>query len=119
VPSSNLAVFLVMISSVVYVTQARINPRIETFLDALYFTMTTLTTTGFGDIVLEGTSGRLLAVGIMIVGISLFLRLVQAVFRPGGKVRFACPRCGLLRHDHDAVHCKACGQLLAIPNDED
>ena len=115
----NLAVFLVMISSLVYVTQAPGNPKIDTFLDALYFTMTTLTTTGFGDIVLEGTSGRLLAVAIMIVGISLFLRLVQAVFRPGGKVRFPCPKCGLQRHDHDAVHCKACGELLAIPNDED
>jgi voltage-gated potassium channel len=55
----------------------------------------------------------------MIVGISLFLRFVQAVFRPGGKVRFSCPQCGLQRHDHDAVHCKACGHILAIPNDED
>ena len=32
--------------------------------------------------------GRLLSVAIMIVGISLFFRLAQAVFRPGGKVRF-------------------------------
>jgi voltage-gated potassium channel len=56
---------------------------------------------------------------IMIVGISLFFRLAQAVFRPGGKVRHPCPACGLQRHDPDAVHCKACGLLLNIPNDED
>ena len=56
---------------------------------------------------------------MMIVGISLFLRLAQAVFRPGGKVRHPCPRCGLQRHDADAVHCKACGLVLNIPNDED
>jgi voltage-gated potassium channel len=43
---------------------------------------------------------------------------VQAVFRPHGKVRFPCPRCGLQRHEPDAVHCKACGLILAIPNDE-
>jgi voltage-gated potassium channel len=34
------------------------------------------------------------------------------------KVRFECPSCGLLRHDVDAVHCKACGELLKIPNDD-
>ena len=33
------------------------------------------------------------------------------------KVRFSCPRCGLMRHEPDAVHCKACGLLLNIPNE--
>lgn len=119
VAALNLAVFTIMISAVVYVTQAPINPKIQNFVDALYFTVTSLTTTGYGDIALEGVGGRLLAVAIMISGISLFLRLVQALFRPVGKVRFPCPHCGLQRHDRDAVHCKACGGLLAIPNDED
>jgi voltage-gated potassium channel len=115
----NLAVFVVMVSSLVYVTQRGINEKVTNFVDALYFTVTTLSTTGFGDITLEATHGRLLSVAMMIVGISLFLRLAQAVFRPGGKVRHPCPRCGLQRHDADAVHCKACGLLLNIPNDED
>ena len=30
------------------------------YLDALYFTVTALTTTGFGDITLPGTTGRLI-----------------------------------------------------------
>src|SRR3712207_4082754 len=105
----NLAVFMIMISSLVYVTQRGANEKIANFVDALYFTVTTLSTTGFGDITLEATHGRLLSVAMMVVGISLFLRLAQAVFRPGGKVRHPCPRCGLQRHDPDAVHCKACG----------
>jgi voltage-gated potassium channel len=50
-------------------------------------------------------------------GISLLLNLVSAVFRPK-RVEHACPRCALLEHDLDAVHCKACGQLLRIPNPE-
>ena len=115
----NLAVFVVMISSLVYVTQRGANEKIVNFVDALYFTVTTLSTTGFGDITLVGAHGRLLSVAMMIVGISLFLRLAQAVFRPGGKVRHPCPRCGLQRHDADAVHCRACGLVLNIPNDED
>jgi voltage-gated potassium channel len=115
----HLAVFILMASSLVYVSQRAVNPKIEDFVDALYFTVAALSTTGFGDITLLGsTSGELLSVAMMIVGISLFLRLAQAVFRPGGKVRHPCPRCGLQRHDADAVHCKACGLLLNIPNDE-
>jgi voltage-gated potassium channel len=114
-----LAVFVVMASSLVYVTQRGTNEKIADFVDALYFTVAALSTTGFGDVTLIGsTSGELLSVAMMIVGITLFLRLAQAVFRPGGKVRHPCPQCGLLRHDADAVHCKACGQVLNIPNDE-
>lgn len=114
----NVFVFVLFTSALVYVTQEERNEKIENFVDALYFTVTSLTTTGYGDILLEGVSGRLLSVAIMIIGISLFLRLVQAVFRPHGKVRFPCPRCGLQRHDPDAVHCKACGYLLNIPDDD-
>src|SRR5918994_2061125 len=89
----NLAVFVFMISAVVYVTQREINPKIEDFLDALYFTVAALSTTGFGDVTLIGsTSGELLSILMMLVGISLFLRLAQAVFRPGGKVLHPCPQ---------------------------
>jgi voltage-gated potassium channel len=113
--ATNLGVFVFVVSAVVYVQQRSINPDIDDYLDALYFTIATLTTTGFGDITLEGKYGRLLATLIMIFGISLFLNLVSAVFRPK-KVDHACPRCALLQHDVDAVYCKACGQILQIPN---
>lgn len=111
----NLVVFVFVISAVVYVLQVHSNPGIEDYVDALYFTVTTLTTTGFGDITLTGPAGRVLSVLIMIVGVSLFLRLIQTMFRPR-KVRYECPDCGLNRHDPDAVHCKHCGRVLHIPN---
>ncbi|MEJ2142189.1 MAG: ion channel [Gammaproteobacteria bacterium] len=109
----NLLVFIFIITAIVYVTQSGQNPAINNYLDALYFTIATLTTTGFGDITLVGESGHLLAVLIMIFGISLFLRLIQTIFRPG-KVRYECPTCGLRRHDPDAIHCKHCGTVLHI-----
>jgi voltage-gated potassium channel len=114
----HFVIFIFFVTAVVYVTQHRINPEIGDYVDALYFTVTTLTTTGFGDITLVGDHGRLLAVLIMIFGISLFIRLAQTIFRPV-KVRFPCPKCGLQRHDPDAVHCKHCGHVLNIPDEGD
>ena len=64
------------------------NPGIETYVDALYFTVTSLTTTGYGDILMEGVWGRLLAVVIMVLGLTLFLRLIRAIALPGGKVDY-------------------------------
>jgi voltage-gated potassium channel len=114
--AAQLAVFLFVMSGVVFETQHRTNPSIRNYADALYFTVTSLTTTGYGDVTLPGTTGRLLSVVIMLSGVTLFLRLAQALFRPL-KVRFPCPSCGLERHEPDAVHCKACGVLINIPNE--
>ncbi|MDP3264045.1 MAG: ion channel [Tabrizicola sp.] len=112
----NLVIFVFLMTALVYELQSPVNPKIATYLDALYFTVTTLSTTGFGDVTLTGETGKLLAVIIMIFGISLFLRLIQVMLRPS-KVDHKCPTCGLRRHDHDAVHCKACGTILNIEDD--
>ncbi len=108
----NLLVFIFATSTAVlvfYIPQDSQNP----YIDALYFTMATLTTTGFGDITLNSPGGKLFSVFIMVVGVALFVRLAQAIFMPQ-KVRHKCPNCGLFRHDPDAVHCKHCGETLRI-----
>ena len=112
----HLSVFIFIMTGIVYETQHLTNPSIGNYADALYFTVTALTTTGFGDITLPGTLGRLISVVIMILGVTLFLNLARAVLQPA-KVRFRCPTCGLMRHDPDAVHCKACGEQLNIPDE--
>lgn len=114
----NLFVFIFVMTALVYVFQVRTNDQINNYIDALYFTVTTLTTTGFGDVTLHGSGGRLLAVFVMIVGVALFLRLVQTIFRPQ-KVNYTCKGCGLRRHDPDAIHCKHCGLLVNIETDGD
>ena len=95
---TNLAVFIFVMTGVVYETQKFHNDQITNYADALYFTVTTLTTTGFGDITLPGTVGRLISVVIMICGVTLFFNLARALLTPS-KVRFPCPACGLQRHD--------------------
>ena len=114
----NLFVFLFVMSGIVYASQYGRNPGINNYVDALYFTVTALTTTGFGDITLQGTFGRFISIVIMILGVTLFLMLVRVLLRPP-KVRFRCPTCALMRHDTDAVHCKACGTTLQIPDEGD
>jgi voltage-gated potassium channel len=113
---TNLSVFIFLMTGIVYETQHYSNAQIANYADALYFTVTALTTTGFGDITLPGTPGRLISVAIMIFGVTLFFNLARALINPS-KVRFTCPACGLQRHDADAVHCKACGKLLNIPDE--
>ncbi|MBB4063332.1 potassium channel family protein [Gellertiella hungarica] len=112
----NMVVFLFTASGFVYTFFFQQRESGNGFVDALYFTVTTMTTTGFGDITLPGTAGKLTSIIMMIVGISLFVRLAQALVRPF-KVTYPCPKCGLSRHDTDAVHCKACGHLLNIPDE--
>lgn len=112
----NLLTFLFIVTGFVFTFFAGADTGIAGYIDALYFTVTSVTTTGYGDIVLPGTWGRLVSIVVMIVGISLFVRLAQAMFRPA-KVVFPCPQCGLRRHDPDAVHCKACGHVLNIPDE--
>jgi len=113
---AHLGIFIFVMTAIVYETQRGTNPDIANYVDALYFTVSSLTTTGYGDIVLSGSLGRFLSVAIMIFGVTLFFQLARAVLQPH-KVRFPCPVCGLQRHEHDAVHCKACGTLLNIPDD--
>ncbi|HYG26398.1 MAG TPA: ion channel [Caulobacteraceae bacterium] len=114
---SALLTFIFVVTGFVYAAYVGRGAGIAGYVDALYFTITSMTTTGYGDITLPGTMGKLISIVVMLLGVSLFIRLIQSLVRPH-KVFHPCPICGLQRHEPDAVHCKACGQTLNIPNDE-
>ena len=113
--SVHLALFIFLTTAVVYESQHRTNPAIANYADALYFTIGTLTTTGFGDITLQGAWGRVLSILIMIFGVTLFVSLIREMFR-APKVHWRCKDCGLVQHDADAIHCKHCGKPLHMPH---
>lgn len=112
-----LVTFIFVATGFVYTAFVGTHEGLTGYVDALYYTVTSLTTTGYGDILLPGAWGRLVSIIIMLTGVTLFVRLGQTLLRPP-KVHHPCPNCGLQRHDPDAVHCKACGQGLCIPNYE-
>ncbi|WP_425404358.1 potassium channel family protein [Hwanghaeella sp.] len=109
----NLFVFIFFTTSLVFVLAFEEQDGPAGYVDALYFTVATLTTTGFGDITMSTTGGKLLSVFIMVVGVALFVQLARAIFQPS-KVKYKCPGCGLTRHEPDAVHCKHCGEPIKI-----
>jgi voltage-gated potassium channel len=114
--ASSLLTFVFVVTGFVYSSFVGRHDGISGYVDALYFTVTSLTTTGYGDVTLPGVWGKLLSMAVMLGGVSLFIGLIQSILRPH-KVVHPCPDCGLRRHEPDAVHCKACGRMLNIPDD--
>ena len=76
--AAQLGVFLFIMSGLVFESQYRTNPGIANYADALYFTVTTLTTTGFGDFAAATPVGHALAVVEMLLG-QLYLVTVIGV----------------------------------------
>jgi voltage-gated potassium channel len=93
------------------------NNGLETFGDAIYFSVIALTTTGFGDIVPVTTGGRTATVLMILSALilipwqsGLLIRLL--LHSHAGKHEVICTKCGLKYHDKDASHCKACGNTI-------
>ncbi len=90
--------------------------KMESFFDAVYFTVVTLTTVGFGDITPLTQGGRIITILMIISGV-IFLpwqigSLIKKFAYTLTKKDITCQQCGLKYHDDDAVHCKACGALI-------
>lgn len=111
---ATLATFVFIAAGLTQALFLRQHPELNHFVDAIYFVVSSLTTTGYGDITLHGPWGRLFSVGLMIAGISLFLSIAQKVVTTPKKI-VRCTDCGLDRHDLDAKYCKVCGTVLGAP----
>jgi len=92
------------------------NPYFGTFFDALYFSIVTLTTVGFGDMVPITTEGRAATLLMIISGVLLIpwqlMTLARFLVGEQHKAHKVCPKCSLSRHDVDANRCKICGTRL-------
>jgi voltage-gated potassium channel len=94
-----------------------LNPNVQNFGDAFYFTVVAVSTVGFGDIVPVTQAGRLVTIAMIISGIILIpfqaARIFRAWLMTGREKKvLICPSCGLDRHDADARYCKKCGEGL-------
>ena len=88
-----------------------------TLLDAVYFTVSTISTVGFGDFTPQTALGKLLTIAIIFSGIILLPynvgKLIKLIIVPkDSRVSFTCPRCGHITYDKGAF-CSFCGYAEA------
>ena len=88
----------------------------NTFGDAFYYTIVTLTTVGFGDITPVSAAGKWVTVLMIVSGIIAIpwqaSQIIKEWIRMSDKKNIICKQCGLKYHDKDASHCKACGHVI-------
>jgi len=114
-----LTIFFVT-SGLFYEFEVARNPEVATIGDALYYTVITITTVGFGDIVPVTAAGRWVTMTALVVGIVLVPWQASRIVREWTsreKRNVTCPACGLAYHDRDASHCKACGHVIYQEHD--
>ncbi|PSB03521.1 ion transporter [Merismopedia glauca] len=104
-------------SGLIYQVEHPVNGKVfKTFLDAVYFSVVTMTTVGFGDVTPISEVGRLLTVLMILTGIALIptqlANLIKQFIKTTNQVTSICPVCGFSPHDIDAIFCKICGASL-------
>jgi len=123
---------IVTVFSILYVSSAllfeaevELNPDIDNFFDAFYFTLVTLTTVGFGDVTPVTPLGKFLVSCSILTGVFLIPyqlgRLGETVLgdmNMMGQAFFEtceCGTCGTLQHPADSNYCRICGSRLRQP----
>ena len=61
------------------VLERLIDPAFDTYPEALWFSVTTVTTVGYGDIVPESGAGRVVATALMLTGLGLIPLITSVV----------------------------------------
>lgn len=97
--------------------------RWKSIFDGLYYAVVTLTTVGFGDLVPVTLMGKIVTMVMILVGVLLIpwqlTNLAKTILEDKAKIECTCIYCGLKKHDRDAAHCKACGNLIYLEYDGD
>ena len=121
-----------------WLVERDVNAKLATYADALYFSITTLTTVGFGDVYPITPSGRFVVALEMIAAVTVIPleltglsrvasleadeRAARGEEQPAASAAataaransISCDRCGFAAHDADARFCKRCGERINV-----
>lgn len=121
-----LLAIVFIFSGLVYQIEHPHNPKFHNFLDAFYFSIFTMTTVGYSDVMPKSDAGKLTTVLMVLTGIALipvqlgelFKRLIKTANQTDlveVMIKSVCSTCGLSLHEPDAKFCKICGTKLDLP----
>jgi voltage-gated potassium channel len=65
-----------------YLLGSGFNPRISNFIEAVYFTVITMATVGYGDIVPRTSDARLFTISLVVLGLAVFATSLPAIVAP-------------------------------------
>lgn len=104
-------------SGLIWAVENKINPgQFGTIWDAMYFSVVTISTVGYGDITPLSNWGKVITIFMILSGIALIPwqlgQLIKAFFLANIKRKTSCESCGLEDHDKDAIYCKHCSEIL-------
>jgi len=114
-----IAIIFVASGLVYYAEHEVPGTSFQTFADALYFSIVTMATVGYGDITPQTVYGRWVTVLIIFGGITLLpwqiKDLIEQIILSRTKRQLHCPSCDIHPHEPDAVYCRKCGAELPPP----
>lgn len=77
----NIALFMFLLVIIAGTLGFRVlEPQVNSFLDSFFFTLTTVTTVGYGNIVPLTVAGKILAIGIIFAGVGSAMVALQGTF---------------------------------------
>jgi voltage-gated potassium channel len=91
--------------------------RLTSIPIAIYYAIVSVTTVGYGDIVVTTDAGRFITAALILTGYAIIAvptGIVAADMARAEKAEGtrACPACGAQGHGAEALHCSHCGQRL-------
>ncbi len=114
---TSVLIVVVIMGSMMYLVEGK-EHGFDSIPHSMYWAIVTMTTVGYGDIRPETPVGMFIASIIMILGYSFIIiptGIISAeLARPSRKPLTTqnCAHCLRDGHDHDASHCKFCGESL-------
>ncbi|NJK34390.1 MAG: ion transporter [Oscillatoriales cyanobacterium SM2_2_1] len=114
-----VAAIVFIFSGLIYQVEHHHNPLVfQTFLDAFYYSIFTMTTVGYGSVVPTSNAGKLTSVLMVLTGVALIPVQLGELFRrflqSSNSKTLVCTRCGLANHEVDALFCRHCGTGLPL-----
>ena len=112
----SVVLIVIILGTLMYIVEGQKN-GFENIPKSIYWSVVTLTTVGYGDVVPLTTTGKFLASIIMILGYAIIAVptgiVSAAIAKSASKITTqSCRVCSREGHDLDARHCKFCGASL-------